>query len=412
MCTRRRLGAALAGVLLAGAVSSLGANEKEADTLGEAFTAEGFYAALRWRAEIVDQDPFESDAVAIPLRARVGYESRRFAGFSLKVEYDYIFDFGLDTYNEGGGNTPERERYPTVADPAGGDLNQAYLQWRSRSGTQLRAGRQKIVYDNARFIGDVVWRQNEQTYDAFGFERLDLGGFDLRAAYLDKVHRIFGKDVPAGENDLDSWIFNLGYGFSGAGKLVAYLYDIDNRDVAGFSTTTAGIRWVGEAFGAGDAWNYTLEFARQEDAANNPVRYDANYWRGDLSVTWGKPTVYAGYESLGGDDTRPGAAFRTPLATLHAFNGWADKFLTTPDAGLVDAFLGVKGPLGAWQWNVLWHDFSAESGGVDFGTELDGSLSRRFDNGLGLLFKAANFQSDSPLHGDTLKLWAQASYAF
>ena len=28
------------------------------------------------------------------------------------------------------------------------------------------------------------------------------------------------------------------------------------------------------------------------------------------------------------------AAFQTPLATLHAFNGWADLFLTTPARGL------------------------------------------------------------------------------
>jgi len=28
-------------------------------------------------------------------------------------------------------------------------------------------------------------------------------------------------------------------------------------------------------------------------------------------------------ESLGGDDTISGGAFRTPLATLHAFQGWA-----------------------------------------------------------------------------------------
>ena len=30
------------------------------------------------------------------------------------------------------------------------------------------------------------------------------------------------------------------------------------------------------------------------------------------------------------------AGFNTPLATLHAFNGWADRFLTTPVKGLAD----------------------------------------------------------------------------
>ena len=31
-------------------------------------------------------------------------------------------------------------------------------------------------------------------------------------------------------------------------------------------------------------------------------------------------------------------ALQTPLATLHKFNGWADLFLTTPNAGLEDAY--------------------------------------------------------------------------
>jgi len=406
MCTERGVRGALAGLLLAGATLPATA----ADSLPDAFGTDGFYAALRWRAEIVNQNDFENEAVAIPLRLRLGYESGAFAGFSLKVEVDTIFDFGVDTYNEGGGNTPDRTDFPVVADPQGGDLNQAFLQWRSADGTRLRAGRQRIVYDNSRFIGDVVWRQNEQTFDAVGVERLDLGGFDLRAAWLDTVHRIFGNDVPAGEHDLDSWIFNAAYPLEGVGRAIAYYYDIDNRDVASFSTITAGLRWIGTPLGDDGPLGYTLEFARQEDTADNPVDFQADYWRLDLSARVGRPTLYAGFESLGGDDRRAGAAFRTPLATLHAFNGWADKFLTTPDAGLDDAFIGVKGPLGAWRWNVLWHDFSAESGGADFGTELDGFVTRRFDSGLKLLVKAANFRTDSPAYADTFKFWLQASY--
>ncbi len=140
------------------------------------------------------------------------------------------------------------------------------------------------------------------------------------------------------------------------------------------------------------------------------MAYDANYYRVDLSVTFGNPTLYAGFESLGGDDSKPGQAFRTPLATLHAHNGWADKFLTTPDAGLQDLFLGVKGTLGNWSWNVLYHDFSAESGSQSFGQELGGSISTKFGGKLGLLLKAAKFESDSPAYGDTTKLWVQLSY--
>lgn len=101
-------------------------------------------------------------------------------------------------------------------------------------------------------------------------------------------------------------------------------------------------------------------------------------------------------------------SWKTPLATLHGFNGWADQFLTTPNAGLHDLFLGLKGPLGQWNWNVVWHDFNAESGSGSYGTELDGSISRNFGERYGLLFKAARFEGNrGASFDDTTKLWVQ-----
>ena len=77
-----------------------------------------------------------------------------------------------------------------------------------------------------------------------------------------------------------------------------------------------------------------------------------------------------------------------------------------------DAFIGIKGKLGQWNWNVLYHDFSAQSGSADFGTEFDGSIARKFKEKFGLLFKAASFSTDSPAYGDTTKLWVQLTADF
>ena len=46
-----------------------------------------------------------------------------------------------------------------------------------------------------------------------------------------------------------------------------------------------------------------------------------------------------GYEVLGSDDGKKG--FATPLATGHKFQGFADKFLTTPNDGVQDLYVGV-----------------------------------------------------------------------
>jgi pimeloyl-ACP methyl ester carboxylesterase len=119
--------------------------------------------------------------------------------------------------------------------------------------------------------------------------------------------------------------------------------------------------------------------------------------------------LYGGLESLEGDQDLAGQAFRTPLATLHGFNGWADMFLATPDAGLEDAFAGLRGKAGAWTWDVLYHDFSAQSGSTDYGTELDLSLSRKLAERYGLLLKAARFEADNAAYTDTTKFWLQLS---
>ena len=304
---------------------------------------------------------------------------------------------------------PTKFSIPVVADPTGGDFNQGYVQYAWGENQRARLGRQRIIYDNARFVGNVGWRQNEQTYDA-GSLRHQSGSLDLQYAYLWNVNRIFGDDVPAGDHEQKTHLLNLSWTFEGAGRLTGMYYDIDNRDLAAFSTKTWGLRWVGNT---GNAFKYSLDWAHQTDSADNPIDYSADYWRIDLSYAFEHVTPYLGYESLGGDDQRPGAAFRTPLATLHAFNGWADKFLVTPNAGLNDLFVGLKGKIHKWSWNVLYHDFSAQSGSADFGTELDASLSRKFAERYGLLFKLARFSSDQPQrYSDTTKVWVQFTAAF
>ena len=403
--------AALYPALMVAALGSAASVSMAADSFTGAFEEGKFGIDFRWRLENVDQDPFDKNATAEPLRTRLNYGTGDWNGLSLFVEYDYIADLGLDNYNEGGGNTPDRGEYPIIADVSGGDLNQAFVQYKSGHGSRFRLGRQRITYDNHRFVGNVGWRQNEQTFDAFSFEHKVDNGLEARYSYIANANRIFGDDVPPGDHEMDTHLVNVAYTFGGLGKLTGYYYDIDNEDAAALSNRTWGARFGGSA---GDELKigYTLEYASQEDTADNPVPYDADYWRVDVSAGFSFATLYVGFESLGGDDSRPGQAFRTPLATLHAFNGWADKFLTTPDAGLDDAFIGAKGKLGNWAWNILYHDFSAQSGSGDYGGEIDATLSRKFAKKYGLLLKAASFDSDSPAFGDTTKLWVQLTAGF
>ena len=383
-----------------------------ADDFASLFTEGKAHAAFRYRLENVDQDAFAEDATASTLRTRLNFASAAWNGFGFFAEYDYVFNLGWDDYNAGAGNTPDKVQYPVVADPEGADFNQGYIQWQGAVGTLLRGGRQRIVYDNARFIGNVGWRQNEQTYDGAYFQH-KAAGFDWQGAWVGQVNRIFGRDVPDGRHDNNTWLLNASKAWEGLGKLAGYYYDIDDEETASFSTASYGLRFTADLKTDAAVYGFAAEYARQTDAHDNPVDYSANYYRLDLSATIQGFTPYLGYESLGGDASMPGAAFRTPLATLHAFNGWADKFLTTPNAGLDDLFLGARGKAGVWAWELTYHDFQAQSGSGSFGDEIDASVGRAFLEKFGVLFKAAWFdgEPDAP-YDDTTKLWVQLTADF
>ena len=409
----KRTQMAVAAAACVTALAAICTPVQAAETFTEAFTQGKASVSFRYRLETVDQDPFAKDAVASTLRGRLNFKTSDWMGFGAFAEFDYVATVGWDDYNAGSGNTPGKTQYPVVADPTGPDLNQAFLQWTNTGGTLLRGGRQRVIFDNARFVGNVGWRQNEQTYDAAYFQQKTGSGLDFQLAYVWQVNRIFGRDVPAGTNDNNTWLANLAQEWKEVGKLSAYYYDIDNDDVAAFSTQTYGARFAGSRKMSDAAVGYGIEYAHQVDAHNNAVDYSADYYRADLSVGFALATPYIGYESLSGDNTRAGASFRTPLATLHAFNGWADVFLNTPDAGLDDLFGGVKGNLGAWGWDLVYHDFQAESGSDKFGKEFDASLSRKFAEKYSVLFKAAWFDANGKSsYQDTNKFWVQLTADF
>jgi len=105
------------------------------------------------------------------------------------------------------------------------------------------------------------------------------------------------------------------------------------------NTKTFGARVTGEHPLVG--WTlltFTGEFAKQKNYRDNPRAIDLDYYLGELGVKVKSASLLAGYEVLEGDNL---TGFSTPLATLFAFNGWADVFLTTPVRGLNDFY--VKG---------------------------------------------------------------------
>lgn len=360
---------------------------------------------LRLRHENVDDAGFARDADALTLRTRLGWRSAEHAGLFVLVEAEDVRPL-IEHYNSSANG---RTRYPLVADPEGSEWNQAYLGWKFAEGGQLTLGRQRLLLDNQRYVGNVGWRQNEQTFDAVSLVHQPSPTLTLRYAWLDRVQRIFGNAHPdplAAEQDLSTHLLNAAWNLK-AGSLVGYGYLHENRDLPTSSTRSLGLRFSGSRpLDASRSLVYGGELASQRGWRSAPATGSVDYRWFELGLRQSGHTLKLGQETLGSNGRR---AFQTPLATGHAFNGWADRFLVTPINGLRDRHIKLDGPLGAFKYLLSWHDFRADRGGAALGRELDLQLAWSFADGWGALAKLADYRSDG-FGSDSRKLWLAIEY--
>ncbi|MCE2510134.1 MAG: alginate export family protein [Alphaproteobacteria bacterium] len=407
--SRRLGGAGLA--LLAGV--ALTANGAAAQSPTEATVAKPptftpiFDARLRY--ESVDQDGFAKDANAVTMRLRFGLKSMQYHGFSFLVEGETVEGFN-DNYNS---TTNGRTALPVVADPDSVELNQAYLAY---ADTDMEAviGRQRIIFDNARFVGNVGWRQNEQTFDAALGALKAVPDLKLTYVYIGAVQRIFSNSNPAGKFDSDSHLVNLRYTGLPDTVLTGYGYLLDLQEAPAASTATYGLRAITSIpLNADIALALTGEYAFQTDYGDNAGNVDLQYFLAAIGTKYAGFDVSATYEILEGDGT---VGFATPLATLHAFQGWADVFLTTPVSGIEDRYtrLGYTfngfGPFTKIVTAAIYHAYEAERGNASLGDEVNLLAKGILDSNVSVTLKYATYDGPSGGPASRDKLWLQIDY--
>jgi hypothetical protein len=373
----------------------------------------------RLRYERVDQEPLARDADAVTARLRAGFEARTGA-FAFLAEAEATL--AINNHFNSGVNG--RTAFPIVPDPQTVELNRLQLQYRGLPKTIVTVGRQRINLDDQRFVGSVGWRDNEQTFDAARVEWSGVKNLKADVTYSWSDRTIWGIDGgnrfgPARYQAIggDNVFVNLALKTK-VGTLTGftYLIDQDERLVLANSSATYGGRFTGStAISPVLKLNYMASYAHQVDYARNPNRYAANYYAGELSLGIKAFTIAGGTEILGADKGFALTSFQTPLATLHKFNGWADKFLVTPPDGLTDIYgsLGYgwkkPGPFDAITLAAVYHRFSSDRNDRRYGDELDLSASAKLHHTTFLL-KYANYQA----HGfatDTSKIWASIEWA-
>jgi len=371
------------------------------------------YADIRYRLELVDQDGLSHDATASTLRVRAGVKIGEWEGFSGVVEGEAIVRVGPRDFND---TVNGRTAYPVVADPSDVLLNQAYVKWRPDAVIEATAGRQAINFDNQRWVGSVSWRQNDQTLDTARVTLKPAKGLTVDYLYVWRVNRVFGPDSAQGIwHDTDIHGARGSYDISGFGTLTAYGYWLDIPASAASSSKTFGVRMVGtQTLGERTKLLYTAEYARQSDHANNPADFGLDYLFFEPGLTLANLTMKVGLERLEGDGV---AAVQTPLATLHGFNGWADKFLTTPANGLRDIYadlaykFGQQSGLDGLALRLAYHEFDSTRLGLDYGREWDAVASYPLSKKITLLAKVARYDAQI-FATDTTKAWFQVEARF
>jgi hypothetical protein len=398
-----------------------------AGTISDAIAGGKLILEARARYEDVDQTGIANSAQAYTIRTRLGWETAEWRSFKGLIEFEDVRLLGRENYNvaipgPGGASLNGRTTYPIVNDPEVTELNRLQLTWNPFAALGLTVGRQRILIDDQRFVGNVGWRQDEQTFDA---ARADVawGKFKVAYAYVTDVNRVLGE---ARDWHGDSHLVNATWSIAEQLKLQAFDYALEFDNAAANSTNTMGVRATGKAWVGLFQVAYSATAANEKDYDNNPANFSLDYYQADLAGTYDIWTARVAYEQLEGDGVR---GFFTPLGTTHAFQGWADAFATaggnkTHVDGIEDwNFTLVARPrFRSTYWfntevTVRYHDFNAERTGADLAHEWDVQLTAAITPKLSVLGKYADFDREESVPvgttlapADRTKFWLGLEY--
>jgi len=372
----------ISGIVTYGAINTATA----ATSFTEALTETGVSGNVNLRYENVDHANISSDLLS--LRSRVTLTSGEYHGFSAVAGLE---DVGIASAID--------DPYALVNDREVTELDQAYIQYQTESITAT-LGRQALTLDNRRFIGTAPWRQDRRTLDALRVQFKPMESFVLDFSYAYQYNQ---GPAELNDRDADSVILNASYTTS-IGKLVAYSYLLEDKTIAS-EIDTYGLRFSGKT--SGDyAIIYTAEFAQQRNQS-----FNAEYLLLETGISAAGMTAKLGLERRGSDNGN--YAFATPLANAHGPNGWADVYTNLGDDGLTDRYISLSGKIERVSLTALYHEFDADAGAIDKGSELDLRATLPINDSLNVGVKYAAFsQGDNTTPDDVQKLWLWLTYTF
>lgn len=260
-------------------------------------------------------------------RARLGLSAESGSGVGATIELQDARVWG-------------EEASPDESRASGLDVHQAFGRVPVGREFEVRIGRQELVFDDERLVGNSDFDQRGRAFDGarLSWRSLDeRNAFDVFYAKVEESGRTAEGHVPAlRAGDVD---------FGGAhaalepfpGFVLSPLYLVHVRQAPSDVRHTAGLHVAGEARG----FSYRIEGYYQYGKYGTP---QIHAFLGALRAGYvfgvkPKPAVYAWAEALSGDGT-PEGSFDTLYGSRHVHYGQMDLFANLPAAtryrGLVD----------------------------------------------------------------------------
>lgn len=344
-------------------------------------------------------------------RLRLGLLSPLFYSLQGYAEYEGVYAMQSD-YNS---TRNSKTGYSTIADPYINELDQLWLSYAGITDTLIKGGRQRIKLDDDRFIGNVGWRQLEQTYDSALITNKSIHNLAINVGYIGNV-----KTFTSNNANINAPILNVNYKLGDYGNLIGYGYWLGYTQQANYtnSNQTYGLRLTnyqkpGDTLKVSDNYGllYTAEWSIQSDYQNSPQTYTVNRYNLMGGFTAHIFSFQGAMEQL--DGVGQNKTFITPLGTNHAFQGWADLFLVTPKDGIRDIFGTLTTTLdkGDVALTGVYHAFYDDTGNVHYGDEWDFMATKKFGKHYTLLAKYAYYSADH-YSTDTQKIWVQGNINF
>lgn len=367
-----------------------------------AFIADSEYTgSVRARYGVIDQDGNNGEAFSTLLRS--AFSTKWHGHWSTVLELDYVARGLSNRHSDGIANNAK----PLVPDTAGLDLNQLYLQHHGVS-TLWRVGRQRVEYDNQRFVGGNAFWQNEQTFDGLTTQFRFADASLLNYAYVYNVNRIFGEKAGSqlsesdpqygelngnrpfarlGDHKLHSHWLRLEWNEWDYQRITGYTYRNEYLDFAAWSHRQTGIRHLFDYKFSTWRLRTQVEYARQWRYQIIEAASTA-YELVEAALGFHAFEFAARHEKL---EAQKGQTFIAPLGSSHDFHGFVGKFSGTPENGLLEQSFRVSWRQAPWLIELRQLQFDSAQHGIDYGHETDLSVRWRSPTGHSVMLNAGRF---------------------